>query len=80
MKKLISVVIPAYNEEAVVDELCKQLKIVFGENREYEFEAIIVENGSTDRTFGKLLQIHLRPTHDQAFTIGVYIDWCTAQT
>ena len=58
MKKLISVVIPVYNEEAVIDELCKQLKIVFDENREYEFEAIIVENGSTDRTFEKLLQIH----------------------
>jgi len=58
MKKLISVVIPAYNEEAVVDELCKQLKIVFDENREYDFETIMVENGSTDRTFEKLLQIH----------------------
>jgi len=66
MKKLISVVIPVYNEEAVIDELCKQLKIVFDENREYEFEAIIVENGSTDRTFEKLLQIH---NEDQRFKI-----------
>jgi len=64
--KLITIVISAYNEEAVVDELCKQLKAVFDENPQYDFEAIIVENGSTDKTFEKLLQIH---KEDQRFKI-----------
>ena len=57
-KKLISVVIPAYNEEGAVDELCRQLRAVFDENPKYDFEAIVVENGSTDKTFEKLLRIH----------------------
>jgi glycosyltransferase involved in cell wall biosynthesis len=57
-KKLISVVIPAYNEESAVDELCRQLRAVFDQNPKYDFEAIIVENGSTDKTFEKLLRIH----------------------
>ncbi len=58
MKKLISVVISAYNEEAVIDELSRQLKAVFAENDQYQWEAIIVENGSTDSTFEKLLRTH----------------------
>ncbi len=58
MKKLISVVIPAYNEEEVVDELANRLKKVMLENDDYDFEIIIVENGSWDSTFEKLIKIH----------------------
>lgn len=58
MKKLISIVIPAYNEEDSVDELAQALKRVFDENSAYGFETIIVENGSVDRTYEKLLAIH----------------------
>jgi len=57
-KKLISIVIPAYNEEAVVDELVRRLQQVFSENSRYDFEVIVVENGSEDRTYEKLLAIH----------------------
>lgn len=57
-KKLISVVIPAFNEEEVIDELVKRLQAVFAENARYDFEAIIVENGSQDRTYERLMAIH----------------------
>jgi dolichol-phosphate mannosyltransferase len=57
-RKLISVVIPAYNEEACVDELARRLQGVFAENAAYDFEVIVVENGSIDRTWEKLLAIH----------------------
>jgi len=57
-KKLISVVIPAYNEEQVVDELAKQLQTFFAQNLKYDFEVIITENGSFDSTYEKLLRIH----------------------
>ncbi len=57
MKKLISIVIPAYNEERIVDELAAQLKAVFETLPQYDFEAILVENGSTDGTYEKLLAI-----------------------
>lgn len=58
MKKIISIVIPAYNEEDNIDELTKRLKYVFLENSEYDFEVIIVENGSQDNSYLKLLEIH----------------------
>jgi len=57
-RKLISVIVPAYNEEACVEELARRLALVFDTNPKYDFEAIIVENGSIDRTWELLQQIY----------------------
>ncbi len=61
MRKIISVVIPAFNEEECVEELARRLSSTAQQlaNR-YEFEFIIVENGSVDTTFQRLLAIHQR--------------------
>lgn len=53
-KKLISVIIPAYNEEECVDELANRLQQVMLIESTYEFEIFIVENGSIDSTWDKL--------------------------
>ena len=58
MKKLISIIIPAYNEIAVLDELIKRLKEVTTTIYNYTFEIIIVENGSMDSSFEKLIEIN----------------------
>lgn len=59
--RLISVVIPAYNEEQCVDELASRLSAVADDLRyRYDFEFIIVENGSVDSTFARLADIHHR--------------------
>lgn len=58
MKKLISIVVPAYNEQDNVVELTTRLQAVFAANPAYDFEAIIVENGSLDNTYEKLLAVH----------------------
>jgi dolichol-phosphate mannosyltransferase len=57
MKKTISVIIPAYNEEECVQELCERLERVFEIEEKYEFETYIVENGSHDQTWEKLQKI-----------------------
>jgi len=54
MKKLISIIIPAYNEEDCVDELASRLKSLFIVEKDYDFEVIIVENGSIDSTWNRL--------------------------
>jgi polyisoprenyl-phosphate glycosyltransferase len=58
IKKLISVIIPAYNESDCVDELAARLVSLFDSENSYEWEAIIVENGSTDNTWSLLADIH----------------------
>lgn len=57
-RKLISVVIPAYNETECVDELARRLTAVMTKESTYDFEIIIVENGSVDDTWEKLQAIH----------------------
>ena len=58
-QQLISVVIPAYNEEACVDELARRLReVADGPARASAFEFIIVENGSHDATYERLLAIN----------------------
>ena len=56
-KKLISLIIPAYNEEDCVDELFGRLTKVFANESNYDFEVVIVENGSIDTTWVKLQEI-----------------------
>jgi polyisoprenyl-phosphate glycosyltransferase len=58
VKKKIACIIPAYNESECVDELARRLGAVFDSEPAYDFEAIIVENGSDDDTMDKLLAIH----------------------
>jgi dolichol-phosphate mannosyltransferase len=56
--KLISVILPAFNEEANIPELVRRLAQVFDAESKYAFEAIIVENGSSDRTFEEAAEAH----------------------
>ena len=56
-KKLISIIIPAYNEEECVDELARRLQKVCELETTYDFQIVIVENGSVDSTWMKLKDI-----------------------
>lgn len=47
---LLSVVIPCYNEEEVIDETIKQLKVFCAELVNLDVELIFVDDGSSDRT------------------------------
>jgi len=58
VKKNISIIIPAYNEEDVIDELKKRLQNIMNSCPKYNFEVIIIENGSFDSTFERLILIH----------------------
>ena len=57
-RRLISIIVPAYNESECVDELARRLQTLFIEESEYVWECVIVENGSTDDTWLKLKRIH----------------------
>jgi len=57
-RELVSVIVPAYNESDCIDELVSRLVLIFDREVRYEWEAIIVENGSTDDSWDKLQRIH----------------------
>ncbi len=50
MNNLISVIIPALNEEGNIPELCRQFDEML-QKSEYDFELILIDDGSTDKTF-----------------------------
>jgi len=49
-KKVISIVTPCFNEEANVAEVCRQVKGVFAELPQYDYEHIFIDNASKDET------------------------------
>lgn len=48
--KTITILIPAYNEEAVIEKMYKKLNDVCGGLSQYAFEFLFVNDGSKDRT------------------------------
>ena len=57
MKKLISIVAPMYNEESLVHVYCEEvLKMASGLTDKYDFEIILVNDGSKDKTYELILE------------------------
>lgn len=69
-RPLISVVVPAFNESECIDELARRLANVMEEESAYDWEVVIVENGSFDDTWAKLLAIHERDARFKALRLA----------
>lgn len=57
MKKLISIVIPVYNEQDNLEELVRRLQGIFTAASTYDFEVICIDDGSRDDTLRVLVSI-----------------------
>lgn len=49
-KKLVSILVPAYNEEEVLNMLYERLKKIINSNIKYNFEILFINDGSKDNT------------------------------
>lgn len=57
MKKLISIVAPMYNEETLAHEYCKETLAMTEKLKDkYDFEIVLVNDGSKDNTYKIMLQ------------------------
>ena len=83
MKKTVDVITSAFNEEECLPELFNRLNAVAGQESEYEFRFIVIDNGSHDKTWDLIKEIQLSDnrfvgikmsrnfTLDAAFTCGL---------
>ncbi len=55
-EKKYSIIIPVYNEEAIIKQLVKDL-LLFLDNKLKDYEIIVVDDGSKDKSWEKLSQI-----------------------
>ena len=58
--KTVSVIIPAFNESECIDELGARLIKLFNSEADYTWTAIIIENGSIDDSWEKLIYLAQR--------------------
>ncbi len=49
-KKMVSVVVPIFNEEKMVDEIYTRISCVFEKLNKYDYEIVFFDDGSTDGT------------------------------
>lgn len=56
-KKLISVVTPCYNEEGNVERIHAEVKNIFKDLKDYDYEHLFIDNGSQDKTVSILKKI-----------------------
>ena len=60
--KLLSIVIPSYNEEAIIENTAEVVSRIMRENG-IPFEIVFVNDGSADKTWEKLLQLSAKDSH-----------------
>ncbi len=62
MQKLLSVIIPAYYEEGMIEQAAAEISAVLAENA-INYEIIFVDDGSKDRTWEKIRTVNAQDTH-----------------
>lgn len=66
MSKLVSIIIPAYNEAENIPKICESINTIFSEI-DYQYEIILVADGCTDNTIEVINE--LIKTHNNIFFI-----------
>ena len=56
-KKIVTILIPTYNEQEVLHKLYERLKNVIDGNKKYDFEILIIDDGSKDKTLNIIMKL-----------------------
>lgn len=62
-RKLISILLPAYNEEASFPIIEQCMQQVLEENPDYDWEFLFVNDGSKDNTLQQMIKFHEKDAH-----------------
>lgn len=62
-KRIISILLPAYNEEGNFSLISKCMSQVMNDNPDYEWEILMVNDGSSDHTLEQMIRLHKEDHH-----------------
>lgn len=62
IKKLVTILVPAYNEQDVLNLLYERLKSIMDSQNKYDFEVLLVNDGSKDDTFNIMKKLREQDT------------------
>ena len=62
-KKLVSILLPAYNEEANFPLINERMHRVMKDNPKYDWEILMVNDGSTDQTLQQMIRLREEDEH-----------------
>lgn len=57
MDKLISIVIPCYNEEKTIDIICEAIQKTMEKVNDFKYELLLINDGSSDHTLKKMQEL-----------------------
>ncbi|MBO4719843.1 MAG: glycosyltransferase family 2 protein [Prevotella sp.] len=63
MKKKVTILLPAYNEEASFPLITQCMSKVIEDNPDYDWEFLLVNDGSTDHTLQQMIRLHDTDPH-----------------
>lgn len=63
MKKKVTILLPAYNEEASFALITNCMEKVIVDNPDYDWEFLLVNDGSTDNTLQQMIRLHESDPH-----------------
>jgi glycosyltransferase involved in cell wall biosynthesis len=63
--KMISILTPCYNEVDNVDDLCQRIQKIMA-NLDYDYEHLLIDNGSSDGTIDKIRSLAVQDKHIKA--------------
>lgn len=62
-KKIVSILLPAYNEEDSFPLIEKNMNQVMLDNPDYEWEILLVNDGSKDHSLEQMIKLHQKDNH-----------------
>ena len=58
--KTVTIILPAYNEESSFELLKERMGEVLKQNPDYNWEFLLVNDGSSDHTLQQMMRLHLQ--------------------
>ena len=74
MKNMVSILLPAYNEEEMVNKACEKIALLL-EEKDIKYEILLVDDGSKDATWKEIQNQSKNKIFQEFWKRGGYFCW-----